>query len=188
MANFLILHGTGATPAANWFMWLKGALVGKGHRVWLPQLPDSDNPSAEAYTQFLLANKDFTYDENTIVIGHSSGAVEILHLLQHLPEGTAVKAAILVSVFKDDLGWDNLGGLFKEPFDFDRIAAHCQDFTYVHADNDPYCPIEHAEYFAGQTGGKLITIAGQGHFNTELGPKYKRFPELLEIIGQNIQI
>jgi len=181
MAQFLILHGTGATPADNWFMWLKGALVGKGHHVWLPQLPGAGAPDTDTYTKFLLSNKDFTFDENTILIGHSSGAVEILHLLQHLPEGTEIKAAILVSVFKDDLGWDNLSGLFTEPLDFDSIAAHCTSFTYIHADNDPYAPLEHAEYFAKQTGGKLITIEGQGHFNTEPGPKYKRFPELLQI-------
>jgi len=182
MANFLILHGTGASPSANWFLWLKGALIGKGHHVWLPQLPAADKPNADTYTNFLLANKEFAYDKDTVLIGHSSGAVEILHLLQHLPEGMPVKAAILVSVFKDDLGWDNLGGLFTEPFDFDRIAKHCANFTYIHSDDDPYCPIEHAEYFAKQTGGKLITIEGQGHFNTEPGPKYKRFPELLKII------
>lgn len=182
MANILILHGTDGTPESNWFMWLKGILVGQGHKVWLPQLPNADKPNAKTYTDFLLANKDFAYDGNTILIGHSSGAVEILNLLQHLPVAIKIKASILVSAFKDDLDWDELTGLFAEPFDFDVIKAHCGSFTFIHSDNDPYCPIEHAEYLALKTGGQLLMAEGQGHFNTELGPQYKRFPELIEVL------
>ena len=51
--------------------------------------------------------------------------------------------------------------------------------------NDPYCPIEHAQYLSEQVGGELIIKSGQGHFNTELGEQYKAFPELLEIIREN---
>jgi predicted alpha/beta hydrolase family esterase len=182
MTRFLILHGTDGSPESNWFMWLKGKLIGKGSEVWLPQLPDSDKPNAKAYTDFLLSNEQFKYDEDTILIGHSSGAVEILNLLQHLPEGSAVKAAILVSVFKDNLNWDTLNGLFTEPFDFEEIKAHCLAFTFVHSNDDPYCPMEHAEYLAEHTGGKLLKFESQGHFNTELGPQYSQFPELLNII------
>jgi predicted alpha/beta hydrolase family esterase len=186
MANFLILHGTDGTPESNWFMWLKGVLTGQGHKVWLPQLPNSDKPNIKTYNEFLLKNPDFVYDENTLIIGHSSGSVEALSLLQHLPENTKIKAAILVSAFKDNLGWDSLVGLFIEPFDFDIIKAHCEKFTFIHSDNDPYCPIEHAEYLVKQTNGKLIKFEGQGHFNTELGPQYNKFPEILKIINNEV--
>ncbi len=182
MSRFLILHGTDGSPESNWFMWLKGVLIGRGHEVWLPQLPDSDKPNVETYNKFLLSNPEFIYDKDTILIGHSSGAVEILSLLQHLPKGSIVKAAVAVSAFKDNLDWDSLDGLFTEPFDFDLINQRCPNFTFIHSDNDPYVPIEHAEYLAQKTGGRLLTLEGQGHFNTELGPQYKRFPELLEII------
>jgi predicted alpha/beta hydrolase family esterase len=182
MANFLLLHGTGASPDSNWFMWLKGKLVGQGHKVWLPQLPNADTPDTAVYTNFLLSNDNFTYDNQTIIVGHSSGSVEALYLLQHLPKPTVIKAAILVSAFKDDLGWETLRGLFKEPYNFDAIKNHCQEFIYLHSDDDPYIPIDQAEFLADETNGKLIQFEGQGHFNTELSPKYKQFPELLRII------
>ncbi|MEO6513949.1 MAG: alpha/beta hydrolase [Candidatus Saccharimonadales bacterium] len=182
MANFLILHGTAATPESNWFMWLKGALIGQGHKVWLPHLPAADNPNEKAYTKFLLSNNKFTIDDQTIIIGHSSGSVEALYLLQHLPTDVVIKAAVLVSSFKDDLGWDSLKGLFNEPFDFDSIKSHCKEFIYVHSDDDPYVPVSHAEFLATQTGGKLMEFEGEGHFNTEQNPDYKQFPELLDII------
>jgi serine hydrolase len=182
MTKFLILHGTDGSPESNWFMWLKGVLIGKGHEVWLPQLPHSNTPNTKTYNEFLLSNSDFVFDKNTVIIGHSSGAVEILSLLQHLPSESVVRAAILVSAFKDDLNWDSLKGLFIKPFDFDEMKRHCLNFTFIHSDNDPYCPIEHAEYLAEQTGGKLIILEGQGHFNTELSPHYRQFPELLDLI------
>lgn len=184
MSKFLILHGTDSTPRSNWFMWLKGKLIGQGHSVWLPQLPNADKPNATTYNGFLLGNKDFVFDEDTILIGHSSGAVAILNLLQALPEGTVIKAAFLVAAFKDSLGEESLAGLFSKPFDFESIRARCIKFTYIHSDDDPYCPIDHAEYLALKTGGKLMVFEGQGHFNTEASPRYKQFPELLDFIAE----
>lgn len=182
MTKFLILHGTDASPDANWFMWLKGKLIGQGHKVWLPQLPQSDKPNAKNYTNFIFGNKDFVIDSDTILIGHSSGAVEILSLLQHLPNDTVIKSAILVSAFRDDLGWDKLAGLFDEPLNFEEIKAHCDRFVFVHSDNDPYVPLEQAKYLSEELGGDILLFEGQGHFNTELNPEYKQFPELLEVI------
>lgn len=183
MTKFLILHGTDATPNSNWFMWLKGVLIGKGHEVWLPQLPDSDKPTVDTYNKFLLANKKFTFDKDTVIIGHSSGAVEALSLLQRLPKGATIKAAILVAAFKDNLTWTSLDGLFTEPFDFEKINKNCPNFTFVYSDNDTYVPVDHAGYLARETDGKLIKFEGQGHFNTEQGPEYKKFPQLLDIIA-----
>lgn len=182
MTKILILHGTSASPEANWFMWLKGRLVGEGDVVWLPRLPDSDKPNSKTYNRFLLTNANFIIDSDTILVGHSSGAVEILSLLEHLPKDTIVKAAILVSAFKDDLKWDALVGLFQEPFDFENIKSHCNQFIFIHSDNDPYVPLEHAKYLSSGLNGELDIIKGQGHFNTEASSDYKQFPRLLEII------
>lgn len=182
MKHALILHGTSATPESNWFTWLKDQLEQDGYKVWLPQLPNSDKPSIKTYNQFLLSNPDFVFGDDTIVIGHSSGAVEVLSLLEHLPEDKKVKAVFLVSAFRDNLGWSALTDLFVEPFDFEKIRAKADKFVFLHSDNDPYCPVEGANYLAEQVGGELIVKTGQGHFNTELDEKYKAFPELLELI------
>ena len=32
------------------------------------------------------------------------------------------------------------------------------------------------------SGGELIVFEGQGRFNTEVGPQYKQFPEILQFI------
>ena len=62
MKNALILHGTDASPAHNWFLWLKNELEAMGYEVWLPQLPHSDKPSSKTYNKFLLFNKDFAFN------------------------------------------------------------------------------------------------------------------------------
>lgn len=182
MTKFLILHGTDASPQSNWFMWLKGVLIGKGHQVWLPELPDSDIPSTKRYNEFLLANEGFTFDQDTVIIGHSSGSVAALNLLQHLPEGSVVGAAILVSAFENDLGWDVLKGLFEEPLDCDAINDHCSYIRFIHSDNDPHVELSQAEHLTEELDGELTIIEGQGHFNTDQDPSYKQFPALLDII------
>ena len=185
MKQALILHGTDAGPSSNWFTWLKEELEQDGYKVWLPQLPNSAKPNTKTYNQFLLSNQGFDFNDETIIIGHSSGAVEALSLLQHLPEGKKVGSCFLVSAFRDDLGWDALTDLFTEPFDFEKIKTRADKFVFLHSDNDPYCPIEGAEYLAEQVGGELVVKSGQGHFNTEISKQYKAFPELLEIIKNN---
>lgn len=182
MKNALILHGTDANSKSHWFSWLKGELEKNGYEVWLPDLPGADKPNIEKYNQFILGNKDFEFNSETIIIGHSSGAVAILGLLEALPEDIQVDTCYLIASFKDDLGWDVLKGLFVKPFDFDVIKRKAKKFVFFHSDDDPYCPLEHAEYLSSKVSGELVVINGQGHFNLEKSPKYTKFPELLEKI------
>jgi predicted alpha/beta hydrolase family esterase/HD superfamily phosphodiesterase len=182
MKKALILHGTNATPQSNWFSWLSDELNKLGYDVWLPQLPDADKPNVHTYNNFLLNNPDFVIDSDTILVGHSSGAVEILSLLQNVPNKTIVSDVYLVSAFTDNLGWDVLDGMFLEQYNYEVIKEKARSFTLFHSDNDPYVPLEQAKYIAEKLGGTLFVKPGQGHFNLENSPKYKEFPELLELI------
>jgi len=94
-------------------------------KVWLPDLPKADEPNVERYNKFLFKNDDWQFNSDSILIGHSSGAVAIFGLLQVLPDEVQVDTCYLVGAFKDDLGWDPLKSL-----------------------NDPYCPLDHAKYLA----------------------------------------
>jgi len=165
MKNALILHGTDSDSSANWFPWLKAELEKLGYKVWVPDLPHAEKPNIERYNKFLLSNNDWAFDSESVIIGHSSGAIEILGLLQALPENTVLNMCILVGSFKDDLGWDSLKELFLKPFDFEKIKKHAKQFVFIHSDNDPYCPLEHAEYLSQKLNGKLILVKGQGHFS-----------------------
>lgn len=193
MKTALILHGTDAKPDSNWFAWLKTKLEAEDYLVWVPQLPNAHKPNLDLYNKVLLSTKydlgncpmGWNYSENTLIIGHSSGAVAILGLLQALPKGVTVGTCILVAAFKDNLGWDSLSELFGKEFDFELIKSKAKKIVLVHSDDDPYVPLEHATYLKDKLEGELKVLPGQGHFSAEANPDYKAFPKLLEIIKAN---
>jgi len=185
--NAIILHGTMGSPEENWFAWLKTKLEEQKINVWLPQLPITDKPDPKNVIPFILNNCPFRITTNTIIIGHSSGAVEILHLLPKIE--SKIMLAVLVGSFKDNdfLKWAPNGSLFSMPFDFERCKFNCQKFVYIHSDNDPFCPIDQAKFLQNQTGGKLVVIPHQKHFSVStMGETYHKFPKLLEIIKENV--
>ena len=183
MRNAIILHGTDNTPEGNWFRWLEKELQDRGYDVWLPQLPDAQLPNAEKYNNLLLSH-GFNFNDDTILVGHSSGAVAILNLLQELPEGKKIKASYLVGAFKGVDGVEARKVLFPKPFDFEKIKSRCGKFVFIHSDDDPYCPLSDAEFLADKLGSKLVVENGQGHFNLETGPQYKQFPLLFDLIAK----
>jgi predicted alpha/beta hydrolase family esterase len=183
MKNALILHGTDGHSKENWFDWLRVELENKRWKVWVPNLPHADKPNIDRYNEFIFADKEWKFTEETVLIGHSSGAVAILGLLQALPENVQVDTCYLVGAFRNDLKWDALKELFVKPFNYDSIKKKAKRFVFIHSDNDPYCPLEHAEFLAEKLDGQLIVKKGQKHFSIgSYGEEYAKFPFLLELI------
>lgn len=130
MKRAVILHGTDALPMSGWRPWLKDKLEAEGYEVWVPALPGNHTPNAKVYNDFLLTSGwDFT---NNIVIGHSSGAVEVLNLLmdERCPK---VKLAIPVSVWNEKLidetpeDTEQFKDTFPaDGFDFERIKMNAE--------------------------------------------------------------
>lgn len=182
MKNAIILHGTNGNPEENWFPWLKRELERLDYKVWLPQLPNCDKPNIEIYNNFLIPNWEF--DNETILIGHSSGAVEILSLLENLPDGVVIDKAILVAGFVDNLNWDALDDLFIHKFNWEKIKTKAKKIILIHSDNDPYVPIEHGKILQKNLDAELIIKEGQKHFSVKsFGEEYKNFPLLLKLIN-----
>jgi len=179
MKNALILHGTDGDAKENWFDWLRQELEKKCWKVWVPDLPQASHPSIKRYNKFIFQNKNWQFNQDSVLIGHSSGAVAILGLLQALPKNVKVNACYLIGAFKNNLDWDVLDGLFEDSFDFELIREKADRFVFIHSDNDPYCPLEHAQFLAEKLDGDLIVQKGQKHFSVStFGSKYKQFPLL----------
>ncbi len=179
MRNALILHGTAANPHSNWFDWLKQQLEGSGYKVWVPQLPNADKPDMQTYRKFIFAS-DWEFNEESLIIGHSSGAVAVLSILEEMPT-IPIDTAVMVGVYRPELASYSVGGAI----DTDKVKGKAKRFVFVHSDNDPYCPLDHAKYFAENLGGELKVILGQDHFSYELNPKHDKLPELIEVLDLN---
>lgn len=187
MKTAIILHGTSGTSQDNWFPWLKKELEKKGYNVWIPDLPGADYPNTKKYNEFLLKNAPHV-DKNTIMIGHSSGALAVLGFLQALPAETKIDRTFLVGAFKDNLGWIDkkgkhiLGGLFEEDYDWKALQKKATHIL-IHSDNDPYCPMSHASFLSIKLNGQLTLNPRQKHFSIEtMGKEYTKCPFLLEMI------
>lgn len=182
MKNALLLHGTSASSKGNWFPWLKDALTKEGFDVWVPDLPQADNPNIQRYNEFTFSS-DWNFNSESIIVGHSSGSVAILGILEALPDDTAIDTAVFVGAFMDDLGRDDLKGLFEKPFDFPKIKTKAKRFVFLHSDDDPICPLPGAEFLATQLGGELLVIPGAKHFSIGTGGEtYKELPVVLDIL------
>ena len=179
----VILHGTLGSPEGNWFRWLESEFKSLGLEVWLPVLPGAEQPSLRAWADYVRDNCPFPLDDETVVVGHSSGAILALVVAQESPQ--PVGAVVAVSVFHDNsLDWEANSKLFDVTLDFADIKRNAYDFLFVHSDNDPYVPLPQAKWVADNCGSALKTIPGQGHFNTEYSEDYRRFPELLKLMRE----
>lgn len=184
MKNAIILHGTLGSPEGNWFQWLKRELEVKGYQVWLPSLPRAEQPSLMEWVDYVHQRCPFPIDENTHIVGHSSGAVLALILAQQ-NSASAVGGVVAVSVFHDNsLQWEPNSQLFDIAFDWPAIQKNAKRLLLIHSDNDPYVPLEQAQYVADNCQAELLIIPGQGHFNLEQSPDYVTFPKLIEILEE----
>lgn len=187
MKNTLILHGTDFDKDQkqhlnSWFPWLKKELEKKDYKVWLPELPEAWRPDLERYWNFL---KSFDFNEETVLVGHSSGGAAVFGLLHKLPPDRKVELAISVAGFYHNEGW-HCEGLFSEKFDWDKIKKQAKKIYIIASDNDPYIKPEQTEYLAKHSGVKPLIFPGAKHFSTgSYGEKFRQFPELLKIIGES---
>ncbi|HSX42512.1 MAG TPA: alpha/beta hydrolase [Candidatus Saccharimonadales bacterium] len=185
MKNALILHGTDGSPELIWIPWLRQKLEAKGYDVWAPLLPENHTPNRQVYNDFLFGSgHDFT---DNILIGHSSGAVEVLNLLDD-ERLSHIRMAVMVSPWAGGKpnGYDTneqFENLFPaEGYEFVAMRAKAGKIAFLHGDNDPYCPLEQAQFLAGQLDAPLTVIPNGGH----LGKQFTELPELWQIIEPNL--
>ena len=181
MKKVIILHGTMGSPAGNWFGWLQVELKAKGLQVWLPELPNPEQPSLKQWAEFVATNCPFDLDQETLIVGHSSGAILALVLTQK--SAVELGGIVCVSVFHDNsLNWDANSKLFDVEFDYQAIKKHAKTRLVIHSDDDPYVPVEQAKFVAQQIDAEFLLIPNQGHFNLEKSADYKQFPKLIEML------
>lgn len=180
MKNAIIFHGSGCTPNSYWIPWLKKELEKKGYLVFVPQLPDAEVPDIKKWLPFAL--KNFHFNSETVLIGHSSGGPLILSVLESI--SVQLRQAILVAGFGRQIDPKNPEPIIQEKYNWKKIQDNIRDIVFINSDNDPWkCDDKQGKFLFDCLGGTLIIRHGEGHMGSDrFKQPYKEFPLLLKLI------
>lgn len=179
MVKVVIIHGNGGSTADDhWTPWLKAELEKKGITVITPTMPDNVQAKASVWLPYM--HDKLQCDENTVVIGHSSGAVAAMRYAeQHKLLGT-----ILVGTCYTDLGWESerISGYYDTPWQWDVMQKNQQWIMLFASQDDPYIPIQEAQHIQKNLDVEYYEFTDQGHFQDKTIPLL--LPALLAKLGK----
>lgn len=156
MTKTLIVHGLDGSPAPHWQDWWAAT----DPTALNVDLPTPHAPVPEAW-EAELAGMILRHPDS-IVVGHSLGAVLIARLLAKWPQlriGAALLVAPAETMGNDRIG--HFGPIPERPFDVPALV--------VASTTDPWMPLPRAEGLARAWGSDLINLGAAGHINVAAG-------------------
>jgi predicted alpha/beta hydrolase family esterase len=176
----IFIHGNGgSTGNDNWMPSVARDLETQGLQVIRKTFPDNQLARGEYWLPYI---KELGADENTILIGHSSGAVAAMRFAeQHKIFGT-----VLVSASYTDLGEENekVSGYFDMPWSWEKIRQNQKFIIQFASTDDPYIPISEARHIHDQLQTEYHEFSDKGHFGWDKG--IKEFPELVAALKAHL--
>ncbi len=179
--KIILIHGNGGSTADNhWFPVVAEQLRNSGLNVINCQFPETYFAYAHVWLPFL--KETLQVDENTILIGHSSGAVAALKFA----EKNKIFGSILVGSYYTDLGFptEKKSGYFDTSWDWNAIKNNQQWIIQFSSTDDPWIPINEPRFVHKMVHSEYHEFNDQGHFDKE---HHKiAFPELVEAIKEKL--
>ncbi len=122
-------------------------------------------------------------DEDTILIGHSSGAVAAMRFA----ENNKLYGSVLVGACYTDLGDEDekASGYYSRPWQWDKIKANQNWIIQFASTDDPYIPIEEARHIHKMLNTEYHEASDEGHYGEDTGKT--EFPEIVDIISRKVQ-
>jgi pimeloyl-ACP methyl ester carboxylesterase len=172
----ILIHGNGGCTAADfWLPSVERELTALGLDVINQTFPDNIKARARFWLPFI---ESLGADQETILIGHSSGAMAALRYA----ETHRLRGSVLVGVCHTDLGdrFEAASGYYDRPWQWDRIRTNQQWIGIFNSTDDPHIPIAEARYVAAQLRASYFEFDDRGHF-TDAG-----FPELTDFVRRKL--
>lgn len=172
----------GCTPRDNWFPDVQKQLEGWGIKVIARDFPDSELARESFWIPFL--ENELQADENSILIGHSSGAIAALRYA----EKHKIFGSILIGAYHSDLGMESerLSGYFNRPWQWDKVRANQHFIAIFASSDDPWIPIDEPRYLRDNLNPDYYEFTDQGHFG---GDYFKpKFPEVIAVLKDKLQL
>ncbi len=179
--KIIFIHGNGgSTPNDNWFPYLKKIFEALKIPVIARQFPDAVLARASYWLPFL--KDELKADEQTIIIGHSSGALAAMRFA----EQNKLLGSVLISAMHTDLGiqTERISGYFDTPWQWQTIKDNQQWIVQFASTDDPWIPIREPRFVHEKLNSEYYEFTDQGHFG---GDCYKKeFPEVVDVIKKKL--
>ncbi len=175
--NAIIFHGTGGNPDVCWYKWLCSQLERRNYTVSIPHYPTLNKEPIETFLPKILSNHSF--DQNSVLVGHSGGAALLLSILEHID--VKVQQAILVAGYATSPE-GHYEPVLQDSFDWDLIKTHVKELYFINSVTDPYgCDDSQGRLMFDHLGGTQI-ICNEGHFgdHDQLYPTMELVDKLIE--------
>ncbi|GAC1603333.1 MAG: alpha/beta hydrolase [Candidatus Saccharimonadales bacterium] len=173
-----MIHGNGGGNSNDcWLPYVERELTKLNLEVINRSFPDPVQARAKYWLPFI---EELGADANTVIIGHSSGAVAALRYA----ETHQLLGSILVGACYTDLGEasERVSGYYDHPWGWAAIRDH-QQFIHLYASpTDPFIPIAEPRFIAKQLQAKYFELAKRGHFQDN------ELPELIKGLRKELSI
>lgn len=170
----------GGGPRDNWFPYLKEKLEALKIKVIASEFPDNQLARESYWVPFLKDN--LKADEQSVLVGHSSGAIAAMRFA----ETHRILGSVIVAGYHTDLGLstEKQSGYFDRPWDWESIRRNQRWMIQFASLNDPWIPIAEARFIHQKLNTEYHEFSNQGHF----GGDYQKleFPEIFEVLKEKI--
>lgn len=165
----------------NWYQYVKKELINLGLEVIAENMPDPKLARKKIWLPFI--KKKLEGDTQSILIGHSSGAVAILRFL----EENKCKLAIIVGSYYTDLDdeLEKKSNYFDDPWQWKKIKNNAEKIVIFSSIDDPYIPISEPRFIKEKTGAEYHEYVDEGHFGSDMNKK--EFPEIILVVKKTIE-
>ncbi|MCA9508022.1 MAG: alpha/beta hydrolase [Myxococcales bacterium] len=176
----LIPGNGGGGPKDNWFPFLAKELPRFGIDVIAEEFPDNILARARFWLPHIKA---LGADENTILIGHSSGAIAAMRYA----ENNKILGSALVGAYHTHLNMDAeiQSGYFDQEWNFEAIKENQQWIGIFAGKDDPWIPVQEARFLNDRLDAFYFEFPNAGHFGSDYDKK--SFEELLCFIKVRTQ-
>ena len=177
----ILIPGMGCTPVirSNWYAWFAKEMNKRDNvECDLQNFPDPYKCRESIWLPHV--EKLVEDPENTVIVGHSSGAACAMRLLEKATE-KPFAACILVAAAYTDLGDEDerLSEYFNRPWDWNRMAQGASKIVLFHGTDDHLIPVKEARHIAQQLSSvshfEFLEMAGKSHF-------FEPWSEILDVM------
>ena len=164
-----IIHRWLGDPKKDWYPWLKKELEDRGFEVYVPELPDTNNPRIYNWIP-AISEVVKNPDEETYFVGHSVGCQAIARYLETLPQEVKIGGVVFVAgFFKRLVGLEpedhaTADHWLKAPIDFKKVKTHLRKSVAIFSDNDPWVSLDNQDDFREKLGSEIIVEHNMKHF------------------------